>query len=148
MSSNFCSSCSFPTDLHSSEHGGIIKCVCSVCRWLSKWWLVFVGVWCHSALWLWILRTPAQFMEVKRLQGCSKTLKIGIWNCKTPHHTVCWTWCSGYDCRFSGGCQFQTCGLPIFDSCFIKFVFRITGFIKLWDPSWGLRHWRSKLDYR
>ena len=32
--------------------------------------------------------------EVKGLQDCSKILK-------TPHHTVCWTWCSGYDYRLS-----------------------------------------------
>ena len=38
-------------------------------------------------------------------------------------------------------------GLPIFDSRFIKFVFRISGGIKFWDASWGLRHWRYKLNY-
>ena len=29
--------------------------------------------------------------------------KMGIEEFKTPHHTVhvCWTWCSGYDCRSS-----------------------------------------------
>ena len=29
---------------------------------------------------------------------------------------------------------------PIFDFCFIKFVFRISGSIKFWDPSWGLQY--------
>ena len=30
----------------------------------------------------------------------------------------------------------------------MKLVFRISGVMKLWDPSWGLRHWLSKSDYR
>ena len=31
----------------------------------------------------------------------------------------------------SGGFQFENYGQPIFDSCFMKFVFRVSGVIKL-----------------
>ena len=37
---------------------------------------------------MWILRSFVQFKEVKGLQDCPKTLKMGIENVKTPHYTV------------------------------------------------------------
>ena len=37
---------------------------------------------------------------MKGLQDCSKTFKMNILNFKTPHYTVSWISCSGYDCRF------------------------------------------------
>ena len=37
--------------------------------------------------------------------------------------------------------------LPIFNSCFMKFLFRINRVMKLWDPSWGLWQWQSKFNY-
>ena len=43
------------------------------------------------------------------------------------------------------GPQFGSHGKPIFNSDFMKFVFRVNGIIK---PSWGLRHWWSEFDYR
>ena len=61
MSSTFCYSCFFSSDLHSSERGGAVQCVWSVCRWLSKWRLIFVGVWCYTRRLVWVLRALAQF---------------------------------------------------------------------------------------
>ena len=43
--------------------------------------------------------------------------------------------------------QFETYGWSIYRSCFIKLVLRISGVIKAWNPSWGLRHWQSKFNY-
>ena len=101
MTSTFRSCCSFSSDLHSSEQGGIIWCVWSFCRWWSKWWLVFVGLWCYSGLWVWILKALAQF-NGRGSPGLFQDFECGyIKNIR--HHTVhiCWTRCSGYDCRFS-----------------------------------------------
>ena len=39
--------------------------------------------------------------------------------------------------------QIASYGLPIFNFRFIKFVFRISGSIKFWYPSWWLQYRRS-----
>ena len=44
--------------------------------------------------------------------------------------------------------QLEFYGWPIFDSRFMKFVFRISGGMKFWDLSWGLRHWLPEFDCR
>ena len=43
--------------------------------------------------------------------------------------------------------QIYPYGQPIFDSRFMKFVFRISEGIKFWNLSWGLRWWQSEFCY-
>ena len=88
-----------------SEPGGVIWCVWSVCRWLSQWWLklrsmplsvmgfIIIVSFIHKKNWVLlshiyncflkkaingceIWKHLHRFREVKRLQGCSKTLQI------------------------------------------------------------------------
>ena len=44
-------------------------------------------MWCYCGCWVWILRALAQFKRGERSLDCSKTLKIGIWKFKIPHHS-------------------------------------------------------------
>ena len=47
-----------------------------------------------------------------------------------------WTYCSGYDCRFSIKIIPEWILWVVnFDSGFMKYLFRITGRIKFWDPA-------------
>ena len=75
--------------------------------------------------------------EVKGLQDFSKTLKMSIWNFKTPHHTVSWIWYSGYDCKF------PVKGIPVENLWIANFRFLFYG--DYVQNQWGHKTLKSYL---
>ena len=128
-----------PTHQRAGWHYLVCVCVCvcvcvwSVCRWLSKWWLVFVGTWCYSGRWVWILRALAQFKS----PGLFQDIEDGSLKFKTIHQTVSWTWCSGYDCRLS------VMGVPIRNLWIANFRFSLYEICV--QNQWGRKTLRSSL---
>ena len=120
----------------------------SVCKWLSQWWLVLVllGVWCYSGWWVWDLRTIAQFQGSEMSPGLFQDFMdwyIKLSTLAVEHNVV--VMIAGSQSRQS---QIESYEKTIFDSHFIKFVFRISWDIKFWDPSLRLRHWGCEFFYR
>ena len=72
----------------------------SVCRWLRKWWLVFVGIWCYSGRRVWIFRALAQFKGSEGSSGLFRDLEDGYIKLQDSPSYSQLTWDSGYDCRF------------------------------------------------
>ena len=94
----------------------------------------FIGGWCYSEWWVWDLITLAVSGKwnvsrvIPRLYGwVYKTLRLSLLVVK--HSVVVMT--AGSQSRQS---QIESYVLPIFDSSFKRFVFRISGSIKFWDP--------------
>ena len=115
--------------------------VWSVCRWLSQLGLVLVllrvdatlgdgfGIWEHLY----------SFREVNCLERLF--LKLYGWVYKTLR---LWLWLR---VPIQDNPRLNPMRSLIFNSRFMKFMFRISGGIKFWDPSWGLWHWQSEFNY-
>ena len=149
MSSTFCSCCFFPSTY--TTVSGWCNLVCVECLSMIKqnWSLVFVGVWCYSGRWVWILRALAHFKGTDRSPGLFQDFGgYIVKSFKTPHYSVSWTWCSGYDCRLSVG------GIPSRNLWIANFQFSFYEICV--QDQWGnktlrfylrARHLRSKFDY-
>ena len=111
------------------KHGGGIQCLWSICRWLMVFSFCSIGSRCQE----WNLHSFSNW-----------TLGSRYWD---SHSAGSQSLVLSADSQ-SGEPQLEFYGRPIFDSCFMNFVFRISGGMKFWDLSWGLRHWRSEFDCR
>ena len=115
----------------------------SVCKWSNQWWLVFVLLGVDATLGdeyeIW--EHLHSFREVKCLLSYSRTSEwvyetLRLSRLAVEHSVVVMT--TSFQSRQS---QIESYGLPIFNSCFIKFEFRINRGIgvEFWDPSWGVQ---------
>ena len=94
-----------------------------------------VGGWCYSGWWVRDLRTLSQFQGSEMPPELYKASWMAIWNLKALKIRG-WKSVVVMTPDFqSGQSQIESYGSLIFNSHFIKFVFRISGAIKLSDPS-------------
>ena len=102
---------------------------------MPSWIWIYTGLFKGAIFWtFWVWEHPAVDVGFdnactvfRRWNICRFVPRLYGWLYKTLPISVWTKWC-GYECENESYVE------PIFDSCFIKFLFRISDGINCWDP--------------